>query len=162
MAYCLISDVNDKSISDIITSANWQNADIQKCIDEGSDIIDAYLIKVGYQKIDLSNAPLIKQINILLAKYNILRNIYANINPSKVEQRGFIEWRNKAIELLEKLQDGNIVLTDNDGKIVSKRDLRYTPIITTENTKRIFKIAKEYEWSEPDSTYNDEDVIGEK
>ncbi len=162
MGYCSISDIKDKSISDILTNAGWTDNDIQALIDEGSNVINSYLLKVGYTPDDLMLAPLIKRINVLLTKYRIMQDIYANTTPSKTEQREFVKWKDYAFSLLEKIANGELILTDSNGQIIVNKNKTFIPLITTIETKRIFKIGKEAFWDTPDFTYSNEDVIGEK
>lgn len=162
MAYCSISDVKDKSITDNLTRANWTDADIQPYIDEGGAVIDSYLLKVGYTQTNLSNAPLIKRINVLYTKYAILRDMFANVSPAKIEDKTFVQWKKEALDLLEKIQKGEIKLVDSSGSIIQNINNTIVPEINTKETARIFKMDEDYTWSKPDASYSDENVIGNR
>lgn len=162
MAYITVNDIKDKTINNAITQSNWTDTDLQIRIDEAEAIVDSYLIKAGYNKSDLENCVLVKKICVLLAKYNVLRDLYANVMIDKSENMGFIRWKEEAIKLLEAIQQRKISLVNTNGNVIyydTKKDL---PVINTEDTKRIFKIGDSVKWSKPDYTYIDEDVIGNK
>jgi len=104
MAYCSISEVKDKTVDVIISSAGWVDTDVQERIDEGAEIIDTNLVPIGYSQSDLTSAPLIKRLNVLYARYAIYRDIYARTQPSKTDEAGFVKWKNEFYELLEKIK----------------------------------------------------------
>ncbi|HOL63613.1 MAG TPA: hypothetical protein PK103_09665 [Elusimicrobiales bacterium] len=162
MGYITVNDIKDKSINNAIAQANWNDIDLQIRINEAEAITDSYIAKAGYNKQDLLNSSLIKTINILLSKYNVLRDLYANVSPTKVEDKGFTKWKEEAIDLLEKIKNHDLILTDSNGNIISYDKSKFIPLINTDKTKRIFKIGREYTWSKPDYSYSNEDVIGEK
>ncbi len=162
MAYITVYDIKDKTINNAITQSGWTDSDLQLRIDEAEAIIDAYLIKAGYKKTDLETCPLVKRINVLLAKYNVLRDLYANVSPTKVEDKGFAKWKEEAMDLLFKISNREISLIDASGNVISYNVAKEVPIINTENVERIFKIGANYTWSKPTANYSDEEVIGEK
>jgi hypothetical protein len=107
---------------------------------------------------------LVKKINILYARYFILRDIFANISPSKVEEVTFAAWKKDADEYLKKIQDGVMKLIDGSGDVIvpSKGDLRYSVKTNTESVKRIFTMDKPENDAIDTTTYTDGSVVGEK
>jgi len=162
MAYCSISDVKDKTVDVIITSAGWTDTDVQARIDEGAEIIDTNLIPIGYSQSDLTSAPLIKRLNILYARYAIYRDIYARTQPSKTDEAGFVKWKDEFFELLEKIKSMQMLLVNANGIIVKPNNVSITivPIINTSDVKRIFNLTDSKTWKIKELTYSDEDVIG--
>jgi len=162
--YCTVTEVKDRTIDTIITSAKWDDNDVLERIKEGAEVIDANLIPRGFSKNNLSSAPLIKRLNILYARYAIYRDIYARTQPSKTDEVGFVKWKEEFFEILEKIKNMEIMLVDNDGNIIKMDNASITivPIINTKNTKRIFNLTTTKNWKISETTYSDEDVIGEK
>jgi hypothetical protein len=164
MAYCSISDVKDKTVDVIITSAGWVDTDVQNRIDEGAEIIDTNLIPLGYSQADLNTAPLIKRLNVLYARYAIYRDIYARTQPSKTDEAGFVKWKDEFYELLEKIKLMQMLLVNNDGVVIKPNNVSLTvvPIINTGDVKRIFNLTDSKTWKIKELTYSDDDVIGEQ
>lgn len=100
MAYCSISEVRDKTVDTALTQAGWTDIDIQARIDEGGAYIDSKVLMLGYNQSQLSAASLIKNMNILYARFAILRDIFARVSPSKVNEAGFVKWKEQIDEML--------------------------------------------------------------
>lgn len=164
MAYCTISEVRDKTVDEFITSAGWADDDIQARINEGAEIIDSKLISIGYSQSQLSSAPLIKRINVLYARYAILRDILARLQPSKTDERGFVAWKNEALELLDKIIMMELLLIDSSGNIIKPNSVSLTivPVINTQDVKRIFNMTTTKDWKISEESYSNEIVIGKK
>jgi hypothetical protein len=164
MSYCTISDVKDKTVDVIITSAGWSDTDVQNRIDEGAEIIDTNLIPLGYSQADLNTAPLIKRLNVLYARYAIYRDIYARTQPSKTDEAGFVKWKDEFYELLEKIKAMQMLLIDVNGAIIKPNNVSMTivPVINTGDVKRIFNLTDSKTWKIKELTYSDDDVIGEQ
>lgn len=147
-----------------LTQANWEDSDIQARIDEGGAYIDGKILMLGYSQSQLSSAPLIKNINVLYARFAILRDIFARISPSKTDEAGFVKWKEQVDEILNDIIEGKTKLVDNSGEVIvpEKRDKRYEAKITTENVKRIFTMDKPEKWRIDSETYADENVTGLK
>jgi len=164
MAYCSISEVKDKTVDVIISSAGWVDTDVQERINEGAEIIDTNLVPIGYSQSDLTSAPLIKRLNVLYARYAIYRDIYARTQPSKTDEAGFVKWKDEFFELLEKIKTMQMLLVNNDGVVIKPNNVSLTivPIINTGDVKRIFNLTDSKGWKIKEATYSDEDVIGKQ
>jgi len=161
--YCTINEVKDKTIERAITDAGWTDDNIQTRINEGWGYIESVLFLLGYKREQLLNCQLVKSLNILYARYAIIRDIFQNIAPSEGGEPGYRKWREEVDKILEQIKTGQIVLIDNDGNRITPMEdnLSATGLINTKNTKRIFSMAPAYEWN-IDASYWDEEVIGKK
>jgi len=162
--YCTVAEVTDKTVDRAITNAGWENSDVQSRIDEGYAYIESKIIVMGFTRAQLETAPLIKQINIIYSRYAILRDIYAVVIPTQYGKQEFVNWLKWVDDTLDKIFKSEIKLTDTNGDLIipENDDLRYKVSTTTEDVKRIFTISEDTEGFRIDTTYQDEEVVGEK
>jgi hypothetical protein len=161
--YCNIDEVKDKTIERAIADAGWTNDNIQKRIDEGWSYIESVLFLLGYTRDQLLTCPLVKSLNILYSRYAIIRDIFQNIAPSEGGEPGFAKWREEVDKTLEQIKNGQIILVNNDGELITpyRANLAVAGLINTKNVKRIFTMSPSYEW-DIDVSYWENDVVGEK
>jgi len=162
--YITVNDVKGKTINVPLTRAGWLDADIDVSIAEAENYIETRLIKIGYTREQLKTAPLVSNLCVNYTRYCILRDIYANESPKSGGSVAYEKWQKHVDDVLDKIDKNEVKLVDTTGKLISPTcgDRRYKAQITTENTKRIFKIADTSTWTVDDVTYADEKVVGEK
>lgn len=156
--YCTIDEVVNKTLDIAISQAGWEDTDIQFRIDEGAIYIEKSLIGIGFTREQLSAAPLIKHLNILYARYAILRDIYVNTVPSQSSPEPYTKWLDIVKDHLESLTAGKTALVNADGEIITPED-NGDIYINTANTKRIFTMGDPLTQTIDASNY-DEEVIG--
>jgi len=162
--YITVNDVKGKAIDTPLNRASWLDADIELSIAEAENYIETRLIKIGYTREQLKTAPLVSNLCVNYTRYCILRDIYANESPKAGGSVAYDKWQKHVDDVLEKIDKNEVKLVDTTGNLISPAggDRRYKAQITTENTKRIFKIADTSTWQVDGETYADENVVGEK
>ena len=161
--YCTPSEVTTKTIARAVADAAWDTAAVQQRIDEGAAYIESALMPIGFTRAQLATAPSVKHLNILYARYAILRDIYTNITPSQSGELAFNKWKTNLDVIIDKLMSGAMLLINVDGEILEPAgtDARTAAAITTADTQRIFTLDDTTTWTIPD-TYYSEDVVGKK
>jgi hypothetical protein len=162
--YITSADVKGKAVNEPITRAGWTDADINSSIDEAENYIESRLLKIGYTREQLQTASLVYNLCINYARYCVLRDIYTQTSPSRGGSERYEKWQTNVNEILDAIEKNEIKLIDGNGNVIKPLggDKRYKTEITTENTKRIFKIADTSTWQVDDETYASDDVVGQK
>jgi len=162
--YITPADVKGKAVTDPLTRAGWTDADIDLSIDEAENYIESRLLKIGYTREQLQTVSLVYNLCVNYARYCVLRDIYTQTSPSLGGSERYEKWQKNVNDMLDAIEKNEIKLVDADGNVIKPLggDKRYRTEITTENTKRIFKIDDTSTWQVDGETYASNDVVGQK
>lgn len=157
MNYLTITDVRIKPIFDKVEQAEWTDNDIIRSIEEAENYVETNLVRLGYTREQLLAAPLVKKLMVNYCWYVILRDIYTMQSPSVGSGQEFKKWKDDVDDILKKIEERKIRLTNERGEIIEPASVLYDIRTTTSDVKRAVHMGKDWEWS-IDDKYSKEEI----
>lgn len=161
MPYSTVAEVKGRAIDRAVTDAGWTDTDVLERIEEADDYINSKFVRLGYSTTQLADCPLINKLSIRLARYYVMRDIFANYAPSTRGIEQIEKWVEDIEDIIEQAETGKLKLVGSDGKIKQPegRNESLRVKISTENVKRVFDLDHP-EHSKLDVEYHSDDVLG--